>query len=102
MGSDQLEWVGHLEPPQLDHVEPYVKKAMQSRLDPLGVKTEDPVILKNVENSRKSDIRTLLAYADKENADVILVNTHARTGVARFFLGLPDRSAGSGARHGCQ
>ncbi len=87
MGADQLDWVGHLEAPQLAKIKPYVQKAMDSRIKQLEMDLLPSVILENGENSRKADIDLLLSHAKSTGADVLLINTHAREGVKRFFMG---------------
>jgi nucleotide-binding universal stress UspA family protein len=46
-----------------------------------------PVILMSEANSRSGDIQTLLNHVENVDADLILINTHAREGVERFFMG---------------
>jgi nucleotide-binding universal stress UspA family protein len=44
-------------------------------------------VLLNQSYSTSSAVQTLIDHAEKRNADAILVATHARVGVPRFFLG---------------
>lgn len=87
VGAHQLDWIEHLEDKQLDHLVPMIEKAITSKLNHLGAKTQEPIVVKNSVHSRRDDVELFLNACDQIKADLILVNTHGRSGLKRLFLG---------------
>lgn len=68
--------------------EPAAKKAIQSITSKLKLKgVKAPVILRDFKQSLSGAVRSIVSYSKKNHNDLIFVSTHARTGLARFFLG---------------
>ncbi|MCB0343048.1 MAG: universal stress protein [Pseudobdellovibrionaceae bacterium] len=88
LGADSLHWIGNVMPPNVDHFVPLAEKALGDMSEQSSLKNlAEPVVVVNHENSRRFDIKALLSFAKNEGADLIVLNTHAREGVARFFMG---------------
>jgi len=64
-----------------------VTSAMNRWLLGLKVPTEKPFALLQKGVYLRSDVDALVKHAQKTKADLILVNTHARKGLSRFWMG---------------
>lgn len=64
-----------------------VKAAMKRWLEKAPVQTESPVPVLQKGIYLRSDIDALVSESKKQKADFILVNTHARKGLSRFWMG---------------
>lgn len=64
-----------------------VKNAMQRWLKNSTIQTESPVPVLQKGIYLRSDIDALVSESKKQKADFILVNTHARKGLSRFWMG---------------
>lgn len=75
-------------PPWIQQYQPAAKASLKELVQNSKLQNiEEPkVLVQNIATKRKS-VDALTAYAKKQNADLIVVATHARRGVARFFLG---------------
>lgn len=88
LSPDNFNFTGDFSGPWLKKFEPKVLVAMDaviSRLSLPGV--QKPEILVNKQASMTGDVKKLLAYAQKQRAEIVVMNSHARTGLARFFMG---------------
>lgn len=73
---------------QLAQYEPAAKKAILSITQKAKIKGLIPAtILTDYKSSLSGAVDSLKQHAQQRNADLILVSTHAKTGVARFFAG---------------
>lgn len=64
-----------------------VKGAMARKLAGVKLPLEAPLPLLQKGLYLRSDVDALVSAAKKEKADLILVNTHARKGLSRFWMG---------------
>lgn len=64
-----------------------VSDAMKRWLKGLKVPTQEPVAILQKGVYLRSDVDALLGQAKKTKADLLLVNTHARKGFSRFWMG---------------
>ncbi|NBW98150.1 universal stress protein [bacterium] len=64
-----------------------VKSAMKRWLEKNSIQTEEPVPILQKGIYLRSDIDALVSESKKQKADFILVNTHARKGLSRFWMG---------------
>ncbi|NBX83263.1 universal stress protein [bacterium] len=64
-----------------------VKSAMKRWLEKTSIQTEEPVPILQKGIYLRSDIDALVSESKKQKADFILVNTHARKGLSRFWMG---------------
>jgi len=64
-----------------------VKSAMARRLAGVKLTLEAPLPLLQKGLYLRSDVDALVSTAKKEKADLILVNTHGRKGLSRFWMG---------------
>ena len=88
LGSASLNWVGEITPPHIDHFLPITQKAMEKivkRIDMPNILP--PKVIVNKRSSKGSDVKELMKYASQRNAQLIVVNTHARKGIKKVFLG---------------
>lgn len=88
LGADLFKWVGHVTPPQLDHIKPFVEKTLATRLGDVNVKgLKSPEIIESMNTSRREDIDSFVNYVKDQKPAMLVLNTHARTGLSRFFMG---------------
>ncbi|MCM0607164.1 MAG: universal stress protein [Xanthomonadaceae bacterium] len=72
----------------LPQYEPAAKKALSAITKKLKLRGLKPaVILRDFKESLRGTVESLNEYARKQHADLILISTHARTGLSRFFIG---------------
>lgn len=72
----------------LAQYEPAARKAIQSMTSKLKLKgLKAPVILQDFKQSLSGAVKSLTTFAHQHHSELIIVSTHARTGLARFFLG---------------
>lgn len=64
-----------------------VKNAMGRALKHIKIPLREPMALLQNGVYLRSDIDALVSHAKKNRADFILVNTHARKGLSRFWMG---------------
>lgn len=64
-----------------------VKAAMKRYLIRTKIKMEEPAPILQKGIYLRSDVDALVGHAKKAHADFILVNTHARKGLSRFWMG---------------
>lgn len=68
--------------------EPAVSQAMDSMVKGFDIpKLSEPVILSDFKNSITGAVEAINRQAQKRQADLIVVSTHARKGLTRLFLG---------------
>ncbi|MCB0367004.1 MAG: universal stress protein [Bdellovibrionaceae bacterium] len=88
LSPDNFNFTGDFSGPWLKKFEPKVLAAMDAVISRLGLPgVAKPEILVNKQASMTGDVKKLLGYAHKQKAEVVVMNSHARTGLARFFLG---------------
>lgn len=88
LSPDNFNFTGDFSGPWLKKFEPKVNEAFDVVLGRLGLPgVKKPEILINKQASMSGDVKRLLAYAKKQRAEVVVMNSHARTGLARFFMG---------------
>ncbi|MGE0762582.1 MAG: universal stress protein [Bdellovibrionales bacterium] len=84
LSPKSIEWDGDLSTAWLKHIKPNAHKAL-SELKLKDVSGLD--LLVSPKSSRRHDVERLSRYAKKQGAQFIVLSTHARRGVKRFFLG---------------
>jgi len=82
LSPDGLNWTGTFSGPWVNRLKPYVEQAYAK----LPFKA-DFKILPSPKVSLRSDVKKLCDYAKKEKAQILVLQTHGRRGVERFFLG---------------
>lgn len=88
LGSDLLKWVGNVTPPQIEHIRPFVDKTLQERISALKIKhLKAPEVIESMNTSRRQDVKSLVEYVNNQKPNLLVLNTHAREGVKRFFMG---------------
>lgn len=87
LSSRNVPWINHLEAPPLKKFLPTTQKACEKWLEKVNVPKQTCKIIINEGNSRKAEVEALLQYAHEVKTQLIVVNTHARKGIERFFMG---------------
>lgn len=88
LGADLFKWVGNVTPPQVDHLKPYVEKTLAARLGDISIKgLKAPEIIESMNTSRREDIDSFVEYVKDQKPEMLVLNTHARKGLSRFFMG---------------
>lgn len=88
LGVYNFNWIGQMQKLMLEKMQPSTVEALEdivqkSNLDSIT----NPKLILNFEASRKQDVKKLLSYAKRVQTDLIILNTHAREGIQRMFLG---------------
>ncbi len=87
LSPDGFNWTGDFSGAWVKKFEPIVKEAMNKVIQNAGLKTLEPVILVSKGLSLRKDVKKLLDHAQKVKAQALVLNTHGRTGISRFFMG---------------
>ncbi len=88
IGSDLLRWVGNVTPPQLSHIKPFVEKTLSDRLKDIKIKNmKAPEIIETTNTSRREDVSSFINYINSVKPELLVINTHARSGISRLFMG---------------
>ncbi|RME14814.1 MAG: hypothetical protein D6797_07980 [Bdellovibrio sp.] len=87
LGSDNLEWIGHVMPPQLEKFKEISLTQLKLLVEKTGIPTKEPVVITNSKSSRRADVAQLMEFVEGQNGDLLVMNTHAREGVSRLFIG---------------
>lgn len=88
LSPDQLNLSVEFTPPWVEQYRPAAEKAIQSAMEKSGIPNivKPKVIVQKIPSLR-SAVKGLSAHALSSGADAIVVGTHARQGLPRFFLG---------------
>ncbi len=88
LSQEMVHWISNVTPPQLESIKPVTEKLMVEKINELGSSVfEKPVVLLSEGSSSRDDIEVLNNFIKSEKPDLVLLNTHQRTGVSRFFMG---------------
>jgi nucleotide-binding universal stress UspA family protein len=88
LSPDGLNWSGEFSGPWVKKYGPLAEAAAQPVLAPYQDKSIKPLrILVNQKLSLRGDVAKLANHAKRHKADLIVVQTHGRKGLERFFLG---------------
>jgi nucleotide-binding universal stress UspA family protein len=88
LSPSNFNFTGEFSGPWMAVFEPKVREAFTRVLSGLGISSLlEPEIILNKETSMASNVSKLLKFVEKSQAEVLVMNSHARTGLARLFLG---------------
>ncbi len=84
LAPDSLNWMGDFSGPWLKRYKPVAEAQAKEMGAKLGIEIE---VVPSRNAGLKGSVETLIRYAKKIKAENILVCTHARSGLERWFLG---------------
>ncbi|MCB0363126.1 MAG: universal stress protein [Bdellovibrionales bacterium] len=88
LSPSNFNFTGDFSGAWVEKFEPKVRAAFAGVLEKLKMKSlQAPEILINKKPSLDLNVRKLLAYSEKRRAEVVVMNSHARRGLSRFFVG---------------
>ena len=88
LSPDGFNWTGDFSEPWVDKFKPMAIKAMQQVIKSIELKNcLEPEVAVHPELSLKGDVKKLIDYSRRHAAQLVVLNTHSRTGLDRFFLG---------------
>jgi nucleotide-binding universal stress UspA family protein len=89
LGAEGLNWVSPLNATEADRFVPQVQKKMSAVLERLGLRDAvlPPRVIVSRHYSVRQDVAELVRFADRWSADLVVINTHARTGMRGMVLG---------------
>lgn len=88
LSPEQLDLQLAFSPPWVEHYRPAAQRAMEQKAQALGdAPLLPPMVLLNRGASTRASTRTLAKYARTVEAEMIVVGSHARRGMARYFVG---------------
>ena len=88
LSPDQVSLAIEYSKPDVALYTPVIRNALEKKLKAVKADflADAKILLQNLPSTR-SAVDTLIKFARSENADFIFVQTHARKGAVRFFLG---------------
>lgn len=88
LSPSNFNFTGEFSGPWVSVFEPKVREAFTRVLSGLGIPSLlEPEIILNKESSMASNVSKLLKFVERSQAEILVMNSHARTGLARLFLG---------------
>ncbi|MCB9026413.1 MAG: universal stress protein [Bdellovibrionaceae bacterium] len=88
LGQEMVHWVANITPPKLDLVQPKILEVMTEKINSLKRNdiAQPKVLISDGFNSR-DDIDTFSEELKKIQPDLVVLNTHQRKGMTRWFMG---------------
>lgn len=88
LSPSNFNFTGDFSGPWVGQFEPKAKEAFAEVLEKVNISgLQEPAVIINKQPSLSMNVSKLLKFASKVNAEVVLMNSHARKGLARLFLG---------------
>lgn len=88
VGHDLVHWISNMTPTHINHIVPSVEKRMEERLQEFtGLKFSKPEIVVSEGTTLREDVLVARDFFKESNSDLVVLNTHARKGLERMFLG---------------
>ena len=88
LGQEMVHWVSNVTPPKLELIHPKVQEAMNKRIASFNRDDfAEPKVLISEGFSTRDDIEYFYKELRNLNPDLVVMNTHQRSGVSRMFMG---------------
>lgn len=87
LSPDGFNWTGDFSAPWVDKFKPVIEESMTNILQKTSMETLPPRILVHSRLSLRGDVKKLMDYAKKHSGQLVVLNTHARSGLSRMVLG---------------
>ncbi|MCB0408217.1 MAG: universal stress protein [Bdellovibrionales bacterium] len=87
LSPDGFNWAGDFSSAWVKKVQPQIEEKLNALIKKVGIKTLAPTILVHKLLSLTGDTKKVVQHAKKTGAQMIVLTTHARTGLNRFILG---------------
>ena len=88
LGQEMVHWVSNVTPPKLELIHPKVQEAMNNRIASFNRSDfADPKVLISEGFSTRDDIDFFNKELKSLNPDLVVMNSHQRSGVSRMFMG---------------
>ncbi|MBX7231679.1 MAG: universal stress protein [Bdellovibrionales bacterium] len=88
LGPDSINWTGEFSSPWSHKYRPLAKEAANNVIEKLQCKNIiEPQILVNSKASLRSAVKKIVSHAQANRSSFIVVHSHGRRSVERFFLG---------------
>lgn len=87
LGPDNLNWTGDFSGRWLETFKPMAEEKINKSLKEVKLPCKAAKILVNKSLSLRSDVKKVLNYATGTKTQLLVLNTQARSGLSRIFLG---------------
>ncbi|MCB0356334.1 MAG: universal stress protein [Bdellovibrionales bacterium] len=88
LGQEMVHWVANITPPKLELIQPKVQDFMAKKVANFKRKDiQEPKVIISNGFSTRDDIETFNNELQKLQPQLVVLNTHQRKGLSRFFMG---------------